>query len=285
MNNNLEPSSPSIPYSKSPVWNDMTRAAISTVSSTIATTPLFNLQNCFINGRSMQWGLRSLYIGNVSNLIAFTGNLGLSNISQGFLIRTGEKYDLKHRGIKEVVVPLTSGSVGACGALTGEIFMVVAKKTNWSFFRVIQEIIKQKKPSMLVIGASPTILRDSIAIGAALGPASKIKSYLKKQWNLDSTQAIIASSIFTGIATAVITQPFQVIRVVIQDSAVKEVKNQPHHFQLCPAKRLTATQAVTKLWKVNSWKSMFRGLTPRSLIGVVITGCQVVTDEYFPVQK
>lgn len=238
-----------------------------------------------INGRKMQWGLRSLYIGNVANLIAFTGNLGLSNLSQGFFTRTAEKCHLKYRGVEEIAVPLASGAIGACGALTGEIFMVIAKKTNWSFNRVIQEIIRQKKPSMLAIGLTPTILRDSIAIGAALGPASKVKTYLQSQWNLDCTQAITASSIFTGTVAAVMTQPFQVVRVIIQDSAVVPVKNLPHRFQLLPEKRLSAAQAFTKLWKAHGWSSMFQGVVPRSFIGVVITGCQVATDEYFPVQK
>lgn len=189
----------------------------------------------------LRLGLRALYRGFWTNTASYAPTVAMQTAAHGL---TKDK-------LNPEISAITAGLFSALITAPTESIVIHQQNTGLSAKEVASKLIKENAYKKIFRGLTPTMLREAAFAGGYLAFVKRAKEILKEHGITNSIELTLFAGIPVGLATAVLTQPADTIKTIMQGN----YKNNS-----------TFRQEIQKLFEENGVKGFFRGLSTRAAI-------------------
>eukprot|EP00850_Spirogloea_muscicola_P004710 SM000020S06060 [mRNA] locus=s20:857126:859039:+ [translate_table: standard] len=214
--------------------------------------PSVSWKNAIQDKRPISLNPRVLYRGVLIN----AGSMMPINAVQfgvnGYLEQQLESYgmlnDLGRAGVAGV-----AGAVSVAVTCPAELVMIQQQKLGGTLLGQARDVMSRNRLASFYRGV-PNIARDSVYTTAYLGVNPILRCRLQAGWPALSERpflAMISSSLISGVAAAVITQPFDTIKTRMQSN-----------LELPEMKSMFKTGIA--MWHEGGFRGLWSGLLPRA---------------------
>ncbi len=241
---------------------DFFQGAMSAISATFATNPLLHWQYCRVE--NMPFRLQDIWRGASANFFSYFGFMCVAHLSKGALRNGFERWKWKQSDGTEVAIGLISGGASVVAVCPGERVAALDNKTGKGNLSLFREIIRHDGFRGLYRGFLPTLGRDCIAVGGVLTWGAVLQRKISNK-GVDSSLAMLFSSLATGFGTCIATQPLQVLRINLQVDRSCTIRGIWRRLKQEPFKQKTRT--------------LYAGLLPRTTVNVVLVACGIFIDD------
>lgn len=203
-------------------------------------------------------GLKTVYRGVLVNAFAVAPISAFQYAGNGILESCYQKYIGQTSSTSVLCIAGISGALSTSIVTPVEMVMISQQRFGGSISSTTRDIIRAKGIRGLFRGISTTTLRETGWTFGFLGVAPVLKTTLQedsKFFRRNEVAASAAASVVGGQVAALLTQPLDTVKTVIQaDRGI----TRPMQFQ-------SSWEAATTLYRSDGIGGLWKGLTARSL--------------------
>lgn len=237
-------------------WRDLSQGTVTAGVSAVATNPLLHWQYCKIFKKKFLW--LDIGRGFSPNLAGTFGYMSIAYMSKGFFDSTFENKS----NLSKCLIGMGSGALSSLGACPGERVALADNKTGNGGLKLGYKIFKVDGIRGLYRGIAPTAARDSLSVGGMTTWGPMFNRSLTES-GVNPLIATLGSGLIVGFGTVVATQPFQTLRMRMQEK--------PH----------VKFSVIWKRVRRQGVRTLYAGLVPRISVNVVLNVCGIGIDKYF----
>lgn len=176
-----------------------------------------------------------IYRGTSASIFNECQMMGLQFGTTGYfqkVVSENGKFELTQR--QQITTAALGGFLTAFFTSPIEMVMIQQQRFGGSFIQTPLNVIKSYGfgPKGLMRGLIPTMMRDSIYVVGLLGITPVIQELLMKEYHLPSAQAGLYASLVGGVAAAIPSHPFDIVKTCMQgDLDRKQYMTFSHTFR------------------------------------------------------
>jgi len=226
------------------------------ISEAYINHPLWTLKNQIQQRKTPSYSVRVLYRGVMTH--------AASSVPLDAIQTTASRMFLEHQalaGIPKVQRRLIAGFLGGClGSFIStpaEMIMIRQQEKNSAFIAASRDLWQIGKIRAIYKGLMPTLGRDSLFCCSFFAGVPILRKYFQ-QHGVHSGLAAIFAGIVSGSSVAVISQPFDTIKTLVQSEGNSS----------------SSKEVVSHIVRNRGFKGLFSGLILR--IGRVTSGVLIL---------
>jgi len=246
-------------------YRDLHKGISSSILSTVATNGLLHWHYCKVTDKTFFF--RDMWRGFSPNCMSYLGSLGTAYVAKGLLERHFNPLKQNQNTHIQIIQGIGAGSISSIGACPGERLATLDNKLGRGWVAALNSTLKQEGVKGLYRGFVPTVARDAISIGCVLSAGPLCYERVMKSAHCNEWLAVLISSVAIGTGSSLVTQPFQVIRINMQNDPKKKI-----------AEIISETKGKNLLKRI---KPFTAGAYPRIIINCVLIACGIIIDDCY----